>query len=72
MCVGLPRVDRVDGLAGPDQQSRRSDPSLLYRLADLGKCNRRDRTDHRIELLGQPQAFRLAVVRGSARYRTGQ
>lgn len=72
MCIGLPRFDRVNGLAGSDQQSRRSNPRLLYRLADLGKCNRRDRAGRRIELFGQPQAFRLAVVRGNARHHTDQ
>ena len=72
MRLGLPRADRADGLAGSDQQSRRSDPGLLYRLADMGERNRRHRTDRRIELLGQLEAFRLATVRGSARHHTGQ
>ena len=71
MCIGLPRFDRVNGLAGSDQQSRRSNPRLLYRLADLGERDRGHRTGRRIELLGQPEAFRLAVVRGSPRHRTG-
>ena len=66
MRVGLPRADRVDGLAGSHQQSRRSDPRLLYRLADLGERERRHRTDRHLELLGQRQAFRLAIIRGSA------
>ena len=72
MRVGLPRADRADGLAGSHQQNRRGDPWLLYRLAELGKCNRRGRTARRIELLRQRKAFRLAVVRGSASYHTGQ
>ena len=72
MRLGPPRAYSADCIAGPHQQSRRGYLGLLYRLADLGKCNRRDRTGRRIELLGQPQAFRLAVVRGSARYHTGK
>ena len=72
MRLGLPRADRADGLAGSHQQSRRSDPSLLYRLADLGDRDRRHRTDRGIELLRQLQAFRLAIVRGSTGHHTGQ
>ena len=72
MRLGLPRADRADGLAGSHQQSWRSDPGLLYRLADLGERDRRHRTDPRIEFLGQPQAFRLAIVRGSAGHYTSR
>ena len=72
MHLGLPRTDRADGLAGTDQQSRRSDPGLLHRFADLGERDRRHGTGGRIERLGQLEAFRLAVVRGSARHHTGQ
>ena len=72
MRLGLPRTDRADGLAGSHQQSWRSDPGLLYRLADLGERDRGRCTGRRIELLGQPQAFRVAIVRGSTRNHTGQ
>lgn len=72
MRLGLPRADCADGLAGTDQQSRRSDPGLLYRLADLGERDRRHGTGGRIERLGQLEAFRLAIVRGSTRHHTGQ
>ena len=72
MRIGLPRVDRADGLAGSHQQSRRSDPRLLYCLADLGERDRRRRTGRRIERLGQLEAFRLAIVRGSTRHDTDQ
>ena len=72
MRLGLPRADPADGLAGSHQQSRRSDPGLLHRLADMGERDRRHRTDRRTELLGQLEAFRLAIVRGGARHHTGQ
>ena len=72
MRVGLPRADRADGLAGSHEQSWRSDPGLLYRLADLGERDRGHRTVRRIELLGQPEAFHLAFVRGGTRYHTCQ
>src|SRR5438270_638814 len=57
MRLGLPRADRADGPAGSHQQSRRSDPRLLCRLADLGECDRRDRTRRRVDTglaLGRP------------------
>ena len=72
MRLSLPRADRVDGLAGSHQQSRRSDLRLLHRLADLGDRDRRCRTNRPIELVGQCQAFRLAIVRGSTGHYTGQ
>ena len=72
MRLGLPRADRADDLAGSDQQSWRSNSRLLYRLADLGERDGRHRTDRRIELLRQLEAFRLAIIRGSTRHHTGQ
>ena len=72
MRPGFFSLDRADRLARPHQQSRRGGSGLLFRLADLGQCNCCRGADRRVELVGQFQAFRLAVVRGRARHDTGR
>ena len=73
MRAGVHPPDRTDGFARPDQQNRRCDPRVLPSLGDLGgrKCRFRWSVGRRADRVGWHPAFRLAVVRGVARYHPG-